>query len=164
MASTITVDTIQGSTTAANVKLPPGSMLQHLRVSTQENTGTYTSTSFTHLSPFNLTITPKFATSRLLIKACMPVYVHTNAYPSAWFAFYRDGTIMAQHNNTYASGYSQVTTGGATAFTPYIEADVIAGNTNATTFSIYIKSNTSGNTSAMNDICNRWLSIEEISI
>ena len=162
--STLSVDTIQGQTTAANVKLPAGSLLQYKRVSTQKNNGSYSSTSFTQLTDFDLSITPKFATSRLVIKACMPVFVHTNAYPSAWFAFYRDGTIMAQHNNAYGSGYSQINTGQLAAFTPYIEADVIAGSTNATTFSIYMKSNTSGNTSSMTDVCNRWLAIEEISV
>ena len=104
--STLSVDTIQGQTAATKVKLPEGSLVQYKRISTQANTGIYTSNSYTHLSPFDLAITPKFATSKFIIKACMPVYVNTNAYPSAWFAFYRDGTIIAQHNVTYGSGYS----------------------------------------------------------
>ena len=163
MASTISVDTIQGSTAAGTVKMPAGALIQYKRVSTQANMGLYTSTSFSHISPFDLSITPKFATSKLVIKACMPVYVYTNAYPSAWFAFYRDGTIIDQHNVTYGSGYSQINTGQLAAFTPYIEADVTAGSTSATTFSIYIKCNTSGNNSSMTDVCNRWLAIEEIA-
>ena len=160
---TIFVDNIRGKTAAGTVKMPEGSLIQYKRVSTQANTGIYTSNSYTHLSPFDLSITPKFATSKLIIKACMPVYVNTNAYPSAWFAFYRDGTIIDQHNVTYGSGYSQINTGQLAAFTPYIEADVTAGGTSATTFSIYIKANSSGNNAAMNDVCNRWLAIEEIA-
>jgi hypothetical protein len=160
--STLKVDTIQGKTTAGTVAMPEGSLVQYKRVSTQANTGIYNTNSYNHLSPFDLAITPKFATSKLIIKACMPVYVNTNAYPSAWFAFYRDGTIISQHNVTYGSGYSQINTGQVAAFTPYIEADVTANNTNSTTFSIYIKCNTSGNNAAMNDVCNRWLAIEEI--
>ena len=163
MTSRLLVDKIEGKTTTSTVQMPEGSLIQYKRVSTQANTGLYTSTSYSHLSPFDLSITPKFATSKLIIKACMPVYVNTNNYPSAWFAFYRDGTIIDQHNVTYGSGYSQINTGQIAAFTPYIEADVLAGNTNSTTFSIYIKCNTSGNNSSMTDVCNRWLAIEEIA-
>ena len=131
MTSRLLVDKIEGKTTSGTVQMPEGSLVQYKRVSTQANTGNYTSTSYSHLSPFDLSITPKFATSKLVIKACMPVYVYTNNYPSAWFAFYRDGTIIDQHNVTYGSGYSQINTGQVAGFTPYIEADVLAGNTNS---------------------------------
>ena len=63
--STLSVDTITGQTTAANVKLPAGSVLQTKQtiLSTAE---TITSTSFAD-SAVTVNITPKYATSKVLI-------------------------------------------------------------------------------------------------
>lgn len=66
MASTLTVDTIQGSTTADTVKLPKGGILQ------VENTilqGTVaSSTTQQYVDVMSLAITPKFATSKILVQ------------------------------------------------------------------------------------------------
>ena len=66
MGSTLIVDTIQGATTAANVKLPAGCILQTLQGSTDtpmtSATTTYADTGLT------ATITPKFATSKILVR------------------------------------------------------------------------------------------------
>ena len=71
--STLSVDTIQGQTTAANVKLPAGSVLQV--VNGPANTGRIqsSSTSYTD-TPISATITPKYNTSKILVSwstACL---------------------------------------------------------------------------------------------
>ena len=64
--STLSVDTIQGQTTAANVKLPAGSVVQVIQGNTPTrvfiSTGTYTFTGLT------ASITPKFSTSKILVQ------------------------------------------------------------------------------------------------
>ena len=63
--STLSVDTIQGQTTAANVKLPAGCVLQTVEV---QNTtfASSTSTSFVDTG-LSLAITPKYSTSKVLV-------------------------------------------------------------------------------------------------
>ena len=75
MGSTLIVDNIQGATTAANVKLPAGAVLQVVQATNASNT-VFNSTSFA-ASPLQADITPKFATSKIL---CMVIGgVDTNA-------------------------------------------------------------------------------------
>ena len=64
MASTISVDTIQGSTAAGNVKLPAGCIVQTAQTRHTAKS-VVTSTSFTSI--YTCSITPKFATSKVLI-------------------------------------------------------------------------------------------------
>ena len=66
MASTISVDTIQGSTVAGNVKLPAGCVLQVLNT-LKTDTFTYSGTSQVEITGLSVTITPKFSTSKILI-------------------------------------------------------------------------------------------------
>ena len=171
MASELHVDAIKhsGGTSAitinssGNVSIP-GSVVQYQRSRTNSDLGTITSTSYTKLSSsLDVTITPKFATSTLIVHASAHVYVNTNAYPSCFFAFYRDGSAISEHNTAITGGYVQVNTGQLGAFIPFIYAEESANNTNSTTFSLYVKSNTGGNNSQFNDTANRWLAVMEIA-
>ena len=64
--STLSVDTIQGKTTAGTVKLPAGSILQTIS-GTFTGTTSKSGTSFSDIdSSLNLSITPKYSTSKLL--------------------------------------------------------------------------------------------------
>ena len=65
MGSTLTVDNIVGATTAANVKLPAGIVLQTIWANTSTKV-TINSTSYID-STVTATITPKYATSKILI-------------------------------------------------------------------------------------------------
>jgi len=67
MASTLTVDTIVGATTAGNVKLPAGAVLQVVNGPGNGARLSSTSTSYTN-TPITATITPKFATSKILVR------------------------------------------------------------------------------------------------
>ena len=65
--STLSVDTIQGQTTAANVKLPAGCVLQTVSANGPNSTVSFTGGTFTDIT-LSATITPKYATSKILVK------------------------------------------------------------------------------------------------
>ena len=65
--STLSVDTIQGQTTAANVKLPAGCVLQTVSAAGPNSLVSFTGTTFTDIN-LSATITPKFSTSKILAK------------------------------------------------------------------------------------------------
>ena len=63
--STLSVDTIQGQTTAANVKMPAGMVIQTVSAQSSARFLT-TSTSYADIG-LSASITPKFSTSKVLI-------------------------------------------------------------------------------------------------
>ena len=67
MASTLTVDNIVGATTAANVKLPAGCVLQTVSANGGNSAVSFTGSTFTDIS-LSASITPKYATSKILVK------------------------------------------------------------------------------------------------
>ena len=68
MASTLTVDNIVGATTAANVKLPAGSILQTVTKTFGDQTSvTSSGTTYTDVTNGTIAITPKFNNSQILI-------------------------------------------------------------------------------------------------
>ena len=101
MASTLTVDNIVGATTAANVKMPAGYLVQ--RQTTKFSTEyTNTTTSFSDIGGATLTFTPKFATSTL----CITFNMHINVYTSGTNTN-AGGQIILLHDGTnldYAAG------------------------------------------------------------
>ena len=90
--STLSVDTIQGQTTAANVKLPAGATLQVVEATstTDEN---ITSTSFVN-STIAATITPKYNNSIIKVE-CLFHFHQTSGSPGGDVQLVRDvgGTI-----------------------------------------------------------------------
>ena len=70
--STLSVDTITGQTTAANVKMPAGAVMQV--VSTQLNTRfTRSGSSEADITGLAVTITPKFNTSKIMVMVSMTI-------------------------------------------------------------------------------------------
>jgi len=65
MGSTLIVDEIQGATTAANVKLPAGCVLQTVNTIL---TGTVEVASQTFVDVMSLAITPKYSTRKVLVQ------------------------------------------------------------------------------------------------
>ena len=65
--STLSVDTIQGQTAAAKVKMPSGHIIQTVTKSFTNGTNT-TSQSFTDITGGSLAITPFFSTSKILVQ------------------------------------------------------------------------------------------------
>jgi len=88
MASTLTVDTIVGATTAANVKLPAGSSLQVVsaqKTDTQAISGAYADV-------LSATITPKYNTSKILVQVTVNA---SNTHRYAGCKLFRGSTQIA---------------------------------------------------------------------
>ena len=64
--STLSVDTIQGKTTANTVQMPSGHVIQTVQALKTDVFST-SSTSFTDITGLSVNITPKFSTSKILI-------------------------------------------------------------------------------------------------
>lgn len=93
MTSTLTVDTIQGSTNAENVKLPKGCILQVKQTFYDDNTITFAmADGFVDI--YSVNITPKFATSKVLVTIDVNVG-HLDAYSAL---------IRCRRNSTFIGG------------------------------------------------------------
>ena len=135
--STLSVDTIQGKTTAGNVKLPNGCIVQ-----TQSNKSstayTNTTTSFSDITGATLTFTPKFATSILRITFNCHANVYTtgtNTNAGGVIKLVHDGTDLDYNSSgnyaMYYQGDAPNGTGPNNFFRHVLVSEVAAGNTNA---------------------------------
>ena len=89
MGSTLIVDEIQGATTAANVQFPAGVVIQAVDTSNATQT-TVQNTTFTDTGLI-LAITPKFATSKILVTCTQDVQAwNTSAYATARWRIMRN--------------------------------------------------------------------------
>ena len=146
--STLSVDTIQGKTTAGTVDFPSGTVVQQVN-SVDHGTAdrpyqSTNSTSFTHMTNFDITITPKFASSKILYIGSFNFYVHSNAQ-YGYMALYQhisggSATRVATATNSGS---------GAIAHSVYQHMPIIhmmtPNTTNAITYKIYTRgNNTSG--------------------
>ena len=84
MASTLTVDTIQGSTNANNVKLPKGCIVQveqFLQIGAEGNflnQSLATIDSTNYIDVMNKSITTKFVNSKIFVQICIAGYTGTS--------------------------------------------------------------------------------------
>lgn len=93
MTSTLTVDTIQGSANADNVKLPKGCILQVEQTFYNTNTTTFVMTDG-FVDIYSVNITPKFVTSKVLVTIDVNVG-HIDNYSAL---------IRCRRNSTYIGG------------------------------------------------------------
>lgn len=77
--STLSVDTIQGQTTAATVKIP-GHVVQCVQTYDNTNEATYSATAFTNITHLNTSITPKVSGSKFLIECTISGAHNDDAY------------------------------------------------------------------------------------
>ena len=101
--STLSVDTIQGKTTAGTVAMPAGAVLQVVQGSLGTRP-TSASSSFVNTG-LQVSITPKFSTSKVLITSSF-LFSQTKSAASTQdnmkiFTFYRDSTNIAPHNSCF---------------------------------------------------------------
>ena len=141
--STLSVDTIQGQTTAANVKLPAGSILQIQRAQIGGNITTTSSTPVA--SGLQKAITPKFATSLLHITASVHCYTYRSSTNNGGSV-----DINVDGSNVSASGDARefmVEVGGASSIYVFCrqhkEVTISASNTNAKTIKLQMQNKTS---------------------
>ena len=127
--STLSVDTIQGQTTAANVKLPAGATLQVVEATstTDEN---ITSTSFVNTT-IAATITPKYNNSLIKVEVLFHFHQKANEYGGD-VQLTRD--VGGSHTNLTTSGQNfyirQYTNDGDYFYFPVV---LFATDTPATT-------------------------------
>ena len=142
--STLKTNTIQAATgTSVSVAgghtiHQPGSILQVVTAQTTGSSTNVTSTSFVEVSnQLRAIITPKFATSKLLVMFQSSMYRSTStSNPWGVQTIFRDGVDIAGGN--YQFGYTQVSAATGSAIHSGIKS-VDANNTNATTFSLYVR-------------------------
>ena len=67
MASTLTVDNIVGATTAANVKLPAGCILQTVQTAKTDTFTAGQNTAFADITGLSVSITPASASNKILV-------------------------------------------------------------------------------------------------
>ena len=150
MGSTLTVDNIVGATTAANVKMPVGTVLQKIITQTNSNQA-INSTSFVGVSSLTASITPKFANSRLVVTVHLPaVYLQATARHMYW-TVYRDVAGGGYANIGLGSGkgigLSSANTGGGNNWggqSGLIEDTGRASNTSVYNYRVYIKNGSQG--------------------
>lgn len=142
MSSIIKVDQIQladGSTpTAGDLGLNvTGAVLQVQSTSTNTTTVIGTANTWTAATDLNVSITPKFATSKILIVANVD-YDANAAGRMQWFTLYRDSTNLGEASN----GFSAHTSSGARlqseAGMNYLDSP---NTTSSITYSVYTKCN-----------------------
>ena len=92
--STLSVDTIQGKTTAGTVAMPAGAMLQVV----QSHVTAYTTTSSNSNSSTGLTvaITPKFSSSKVLITGSINGCYSNAATRYATYELYKGGSFLVK--------------------------------------------------------------------
>ena len=84
MASTITVDNIQGSTSAGTVKMPAGTIIQSDFVYVTDALTINTSNTYTDLPGASIVITPKFSNSKIIIETFLHAYLGNNVSANTW--------------------------------------------------------------------------------
>ena len=107
MGSTLIVDTIQGATTAANVKLPTGSVIQIQSSASTTKLATNSST-FADVSGLSISFTNKFSNSKLIFICHNHVFVSTsgsNQWNGVDFRILKDTTEIYTGAPGYGVGH-----------------------------------------------------------
>ena len=152
MGSTLTVDNIVGATTAANVKLPAGCILQTVQTAKTDTFTAGQNTAFADITGLSVTITPKYNNSKIMIWTSLTGEIQNNTY-CAHFRLMRDSTAIgigdangsaprgSFHLDSYASGGSLAM---ITASFHFMDSPA---TTSATTYKVQVQvPNNAGNT------------------
>ena len=137
--------------------MPAGTVLQTVQ-STNGTRGLIASTSYTS-TPITATITPTSSTSKVLVRA---VFLYSQVRSSAIsqdhmksFTLYRGGTNIAPHNSRFFAHQNEVGDGESTNFGEQCQEAVIEfldspSTTNATTYTVYCKCDSTAITITIN--------------
>ena len=141
MGSTLTVDNIVGATTAANVKLPAGCIVQ-TSFHTFSTETVLNSNSDADLGGSSHTFTPKFASSLLILSCSVHIQLQRDAPGSnngGTVNFVVDGVNINHPTNNadYEHYINQGGSGGTSFYTrTQKEVSISASNTNAKTIKL----------------------------
>ena len=164
MASELHVDAIKhsGGTSAltidssGNVNIP-GHVIQVVQ-DTDGSYGTVASTSYSS-TPITVTITPKFSTSKVLVRAVFifgQVRSSTNNQDHIKsFTLYRGSSNIAPHNSSFFQHQNQVGDGEGATFSEQTQVATMEfldspSTTSATTYTVYAKCDSSAITITIN--------------
>jgi hypothetical protein len=172
MTSRLLVDKLEGKTTANTVEMPEGSVIQVKKTYYGANSGLYNSSSYSHITPYDVTITPKFSNSLMRVTWIGQQNCYTNGSsenPYCYYAFYQDSTIVSNHNISYGgSGYIQMIGGsGSSGFGQSVQTvvtDILsAGSTSSRTYKLYVKVDDTNHFVNITAVCARYMIVEEIA-
>ena len=103
--STLSVDTITGQTTAANVKLPAGTPIQLQNIQSYLTFQEVSTTSYVEVTGMSVSITPKFANSKIKIHSQLSWWLSTDANNYMFLTYFRDigggGYVNLADDTTY---------------------------------------------------------------
>ena len=141
MGSTLTVDKIQGATTAANVTFPAGVVIQ--AVDTSNNTETSVQNTTFVDTGLTLSITPKFATSKILAIVNLGSIYNSTTSGQPRFTLYRGSTNLGgtQGNTNDNFGQTYSSSGAVSIQCTFTHLDSPA-TTSAITYTVYVRTNT----------------------
>ena len=145
MGSTLIVDTIQGATTAANVKLPAGSILQTLSTTKIDDHFQAATTSFVDVTGVTLTITPKYNTSKILITVS-GAFSHNTTSRLSLFNLVRGSTAIGLPTSPKSESATRTMYHNGTDQLHQLHIEFLdsPATTSATTYKLQMRTNSSG--------------------
>ena len=147
--STLSVDTIQGKTTAGTVAMPSGMVVQTTFTSWNTAT-TLNSDSDADIAGSSLTFTPKFASSLLILSCSVSTNIYRgNINQGGTVNFNVDGTNIDYAADDYEVYYSVPSGNTNGYFRFHKEVSVSASNTNAKTIKLTGRPYSTSNSGAL---------------
>ena len=145
MGSTLTVDNIVGATTAANVKLPAGSILQTLSTTKIDDHFQSATTSFVDVTGVTLTITPKYNTSKILITVS-GAFSHNTSSRLSLFNLVRGSTAIGLPTSAKTNSATRAMYHNGTDQLHQLHIEFLdsPATTSATTYKLQMRTNSSG--------------------
>ena len=173
MASTLTVDNIVGATTAANVKLPAGSILQTVTKTFGDQTSvTSSGTTYTDVTNGTIVITPKFNNSKILIIPNLSILTQDSASTYVYFGvrcLRGSSTVLGPSLNLDGNGsydYGIGVPSGTIQYDHRVTAHHIdtPATTSATTYKFQVINYSAGRTTTVNHTGGSTILAMEISV
>ena len=173
MASTLTVDNIVGATTAANVKLPAGSILQTVTKTFGDQTSvTSSGTTYTDVTNGTIVITPKFNNSQILIIPNLSILTQDSASTYVYFGvrcLRGSSTVLGPSLNLDGNGsydYGIGVPSGTIQYDHRVTAHHIdtPATTSATTYKFQVINYSAGRTTTVNHTGGSTILAMEISV
>ena len=136
--STLSVDTIQGKTTAGTVAMPTGSLMQVVQTHVTANTTTSSSSMVS--TGLEVTITPKFSTSKVLLTGNVSAIYSNGATKYAKFELWKGSSFHAYIHALASYLQSEIAYNTDISFS-YLDSP---STTSATTYKLMWNQNNSG--------------------
>ena len=173
MGSTLAVDTIVGATTAANVKMPAGAILQTVTKTFGDQTSvTSSGTTYTDVTNGTITITPKFNNSQILIIPNITILTQDSSSTYVYFGvrcLRGSSTVLSPSLNLDGNGsydYGIGVPSGTIQFDTRVTAHHIdtPATTSATTYKFQVINYSAGRTTTVNHTGGSTILAMEISV